>query len=205
MSAEWIVSTSELARHLLIGGSTRGHEEDMEASETTDGEEHQWYDAHDDHGDDGGDISEIVLMMEDMNETEDEDTNHVESEGDEEHEEVSVVSPANAVVDPGTMMIKDLDAVVADTAVTAARWSVELAGDTPLHPHRDPADLNIPVQRSSEVIISILVRTGSRNHSRIHECRHGEVDEDEYRHDTLEDRNRVPLLHKDVPFYTPKI
>ena len=39
---------------------------------------------------------------------------HVHGQRDEEHEEVSVVPPADAVVDPGAVMVKDLDAVVAD-------------------------------------------------------------------------------------------
>ena len=39
----------------------------------------------------------------------------------------------NAVVDPRTVVVKDLNAVVADTAVAAPGGSVELAGDAPLH------------------------------------------------------------------------
>ena len=43
----------------------------------------------------------------------------------------------NAIVDPWAVMIKDLNAVVANRAVAAAGRAVELAGDAPLHPHLD--------------------------------------------------------------------
>ena len=39
--------------------------------------------------------------------------------------------PTYAIVDPGAVMVEDLNAVVADRAVAAPRRSVELAGDTP--------------------------------------------------------------------------
>ena len=58
-------------------------------------------------------------MMENVDETEDEDPNHVDGEGDEEHEEVSVVPSANAVIDPGTVVVEYLYAVVTHTAVGA--------------------------------------------------------------------------------------
>ena len=86
-----------------------------------------------------------------------------------------------AIVDPGAVVVKDLDAVVADGAVAAPRRSIELtsdtpccgsvslssrdlARDTPLHPHCDSVDLHVAVQRSSEIIVSVFVRTGTRYH-----------------------------------------
>ena len=39
--------------------------------------------------------------------------------------------PTYAIVDPGAVMVEDLNAIVADRAVTAARRSIELASDTP--------------------------------------------------------------------------
>ena len=71
--------------------------------------------------------------MKDVNKTEHEDPDHVESEGDEEHEEVPVVPPPDAVVDPGAVMVKYLDAVITHTAVATSRGSVELTGHTPFH------------------------------------------------------------------------
>ena len=135
MFTEWIVSSSELARHLFIGCPSRGHEEDVEAGEATDGEEDQADDAHDDHGHDGGGLRQTLLVVEHMDETQHEDTDHVKGQADQEHEEVSVVSPPDAVVDPRTMMIKYLNTVVAHTAVTTSWRSVELTRYTPLHPH----------------------------------------------------------------------
>ena len=38
-----------------------------------------------------------------------------------------------AVVDPGAVVVEYLDAVVADTAVTAPWRPIELTGDTPFH------------------------------------------------------------------------
>lgn len=50
-----------------------------------------------------------------------------------------------------------LYAVVADTAVGAAWWAVEVAGGTPLHTDLDAPHIHILVQRSPEVILLILV------------------------------------------------
>ena len=70
-----------------------------------------------------------------MYEAEDEDAHHVEGEADEEHEEVSVVPPADAVVDPGAVVVEYLDTVVADRTVGTARRPVELTRHAPLHAH----------------------------------------------------------------------
>lgn len=150
----------------------------MEPCQPTDGEENQGYDAHDYHGHNGSHLCELLFMMQHMNQAQDKDTNHVKAQGYQEHEEVSVIPPANAVVDPWAVVIKDLNAVVANTAVTAPGRSVELASDTPLHTNRDSIDLNISVERSSEIIIPVLIRTGSWYHSRVHEGCHGKVYED---------------------------
>lgn len=48
--------------------------------------------------------------------------------------------------------------MIADGAVRAARRPVELARDTPLHPHGDAVDLHAAVQRRSKVVFSIFVR-----------------------------------------------
>ena len=65
--------------------------------------------------------------------------------------------------------------------------------------HRNSVNLHISVKRSTEVIISVLVRTGAGDDAGVHEGGHGEVDEDEECDDPLEYRDRVPLLHQNVP------
>ena len=73
------------------------------------------------------------LVLEDVDEGEDEDGRHVNRERDEEHEKITVVATTDAVVHPGAVMIKNLNAVVANTTVTTSRRSVELTRNTPFH------------------------------------------------------------------------
>ena len=119
--------------YLFVGGSAPSNQHDVEPGEAADGKEDEGDDAHDDHGDDRDDRGELVLVVEDVNEAEDEDPDHVNSKRDEKHEEVSVVPPPDTVVDPGAVVVEDLDAVVADAAVRATGRSVELTRDAPLH------------------------------------------------------------------------
>jgi len=179
----------------------------VEPCEAEDRYEEEGDDDHDDDGDDRGDGLQLLrlLVVEDEDQAEDEDAGHVKRERYQEHEKVAVVPPTNAIVDPWAVMIKDLNAVVANRAVAAPGRAVELAGDAPLHPHRDPIDLNIAVEGSAEVIVSILVRTCARNHPGIHEGGHGEVDEDEKSDDSLEDWNSIPVLLQNVPLDTREI
>jgi len=101
----------------------------------------------------------------------------VNAEGNEKHEEVSVVPPSNTVVDPWTVVVKSLqnrkirfwlqyetskcneylDAVVANTAMGTSGWSVELTSDTPFHPNRDAMNFYIFIQWCSEVILPVFV------------------------------------------------
>ena len=99
-------------------------------------------------------------MVKDVYEAEDEDTDHMYGERYEEHEEVSVVPPSDTVVNPGTVMVEYLDAVVTDAAVTTPRGPVELASDAPLHPHCDTVDLNIP-ENSCSPLPLVEVQRGS--------------------------------------------
>lgn len=48
--------------------------------------------------------------------------------GADKGEEVAVVAPANAVVEPNTVVILSVYAVVTDTAVVATRRSPDVAG-----------------------------------------------------------------------------
>jgi hypothetical protein len=179
----------------------------VEPRQSEDGYEEEGDDDHDDDGDDCRDSLQLLclLVIEDEDEAEDKDADHVKREGDEEHEEVAVVPPTYAIVDPGTVVVEDLDAVVADGAVAAARGTIKLAGDTPLHPHGDSVDLHVAVERGSEVIVPVFVRTGSGYHPWIHEGGHGEVDEDEEGDDPLEDGNRIPVLLQNVPLDTREV
>ena len=103
----------------------------MEPRQSEDGYEEEGDDDHDDDGDDCRDSLQLLcfLVIEDVDEAEDKDADHVKREGNEEHEEVAVVSPTwdisyncdppllkltYAIVDPGTVVVKDLNAVVAD-------------------------------------------------------------------------------------------
>lgn len=61
----------------------------------------------------------------------------------------------------------------------AARRAVEAAGGAPLHAHLDAFDLHRFVERSSEVVLFILVFFRSGEDSRVHESRHAEVGEGE--------------------------
>ena len=51
----------------------------------------------------------------------------------------------------------------------------------------------------------IVLSPGARDDARVHEGRHGEVDEDEEGDDPLEDWHGVPLLDQNVPFDTPVV
>ena len=61
---------------------------------------------------------------------------HEEAVGEaveEEEDEELVVVEGDTVVDPGAVVVKYLNAVVTDTAVTAAGWPVELTRHAPFH------------------------------------------------------------------------
>ena len=67
----------------------------MEPSQSKDGYEEEGDYDHDDDGDDCRDSLQLLrlLVIEDVDEAENKDADHVKGEGDEEHEEVAVVSP----------------------------------------------------------------------------------------------------------------
>lgn len=109
--------------------------------------------------------------MQHIEETKSEQGDHENTQGQQEQEEVAVIATTDAVVHPGTMMVKCLDAVVADTAVGAPWRSIELAGGTPLHAYCDTLDLYVLVQRGTEIIILYFVFMGSWVNTRIHESR----------------------------------
>ena len=70
--------------------------------------------------------------------------------------------------------------------------------------HRYSVNLHISVERSTEVIISVLVWTGAGDDAGVHEGGHGEVDQDEQCQDALKYWHRVPVLLHNVPFYASK-
>jgi hypothetical protein len=68
-----------------------------------------------------------IHIDEDLSEirTQDEETQR-SAEG-KECEEISVVSASNAIVDPNTVVILGLNAVVADSTVVTSRWPPDVA------------------------------------------------------------------------------
>ena len=67
----------------------------MEPCQAEDGYEEERDDDHDDDGNDCGDGLQLLrlLVIEDVDEAEDKDADHVKREGNKEHEEIAVVSP----------------------------------------------------------------------------------------------------------------
>ena len=67
----------------------------MEPCQAEDGYEEERDDDHDDDGDDCGDGLQLLrlLVVEDEDQAEDEDADHVKREGDQKHEEVAIIPP----------------------------------------------------------------------------------------------------------------
>ena len=130
--------------------------------------------------------SQSLSVVQHIDQAKGDDTHHVCTERQQEQEEVTVIAAPDAVVDPGAVVVKVLGrsnesghkvggrgetwrwgwtgwwdghlyAVVADAAVGTARWTVEVAGCTPLHSDLDAPYIHILVQRGPEVILLILV------------------------------------------------
>lgn len=127
----------------------------METSQTYHRDEHQHPDCQENKFDD--DRGPLIFSSIEYN---GEDTpakatkNEYGKEGDKV-EEIFVVSLSNAVVHPGTVVVKALNTVITNTAVGTARWSVELAAVTPLHLDLHTINGDDPVQRMSAVILLI--------------------------------------------------
>lgn len=130
--------------------------------------------------------SQPLGVVQHVDQAEGDDAHHVRAERQQEQEEVTVVAPPDAVVDPWTVVVKvlgkgrasghawargrdagrqgcvaaqggHLDAAVADTAVGAARGAVEVAGGAPLHADLDAPHVHILVQRRPEVVLLVLI------------------------------------------------
>lgn len=166
----------------------------MKPCESKDWNEEDGDDRHDDHGDDGGDLGEVVLVVEDMDEAEDEDRDHMDRQGQQKHEEVSVIPSSNAVVDPRAVVIKYLYTVVTDRTMGATRRSVELTRNAPFHSNRYSIYFYVSVERGSEVVISILISTSPGYHPRVHESCQREIYEDKKSYDALIYRHSDPEL-----------
>ena len=166
----------------------------MKAGEAKDGNDEQGNDADDDDGGKNRVVGQVIPVVQDVDKAQHEDGGHVDRERDEEHEEVAIVAPPDAVVDPGAVVVKDLYAVVADRAVRAAGRSVKLTCDTPLHSDGDSVDLDVAVQWSAEVIVPVLVGAGPGYHSRVHECGQRKVHDHEEGDGALDDGNEPEAL-----------
>ena len=53
-------------------------------------------------------LPQVLLVVQDVEQAEGEHAHHVQREGEQEQEEVAVVPPPDAVVDPGTVVVKVL-------------------------------------------------------------------------------------------------
>ena len=85
----------------------------MESRESEDGDDEHADDHDGDDGDDAFRGRQVAPVIEHVDEAEDEDGCHVEREGDEKHEEIAVVAPADAVVHPRAVVVKYLEGVSA--------------------------------------------------------------------------------------------
>lgn len=158
----------------------------MKPGQAEDRYRQQGDDRHQDHRHDRFHLRQFVLLLlEDVDQREREDAQHVDRQRDQEEEEEPVVPPADAVVHPRAVVIECLDAMVAYGAVRTPWRSVELTRHAPFHPHRDAIDFGIFVQRSPELVLTIFVRWGFRYDTGIHEGGHRKVGDDEERDDGL--------------------
>ncbi len=80
----------------------------MEAREPEDGNEQQRDDCDEDNRHQDWGLCEVVLLVQDVDQAEDKDRCHVHGERDQEHEEVTVVASADAVVHPWAVVVKYL-------------------------------------------------------------------------------------------------
>lgn len=103
------------------------------------------------------------------------------------------------------IIIKYLYAVVADAAMGTAWGSVELTSGAPLHTYCDAFYINVLIERCTEVIITDFVIMSCTKEtlkvsevymtfvltsgigSRVHECCHGEIRNDEDRENAFID------------------
>lgn len=202
---EGIVSAAELACHLFVGGPAPRNKDHVESCESKDGNDEHADDNDDHDGHDAFRGRQVAPVIEQVDEAEDEDCCHVEREGDEKHEEIAVVAPADAVVHPRAVVVKYLYAAVAYGAVGAPGWPVELAGDAPLHAHCNPIYLDVPIERRAKVIVSVLIGGRSRNHPGVHEGCQAEVHKNEEGDDAFQDRHKPHSLLQEVPLYTREV
>ena len=117
---ERVVPAPEFSRDLLVGGPPPAHEHHVKAGEAEDGYDKEANEDDDDDGDEAGGAGEVVPVVQHVHQAQHEDDGHVHRQRDEEHEEVAVVAPPDAVVHPGAVVVEDLDAVVAHGAVRAS-------------------------------------------------------------------------------------
>jgi hypothetical protein len=124
----------ELMRVQVLPGSfTTAHEEQMVNAET------EWISPADkaiySHGERNAPVvngctkRRVVTCppYEDMRQTSPEQKQTEQSRGANEHEEVPIITTSDAVIEPDTMMILGLDAIVANTTVMGTRRSPDVA------------------------------------------------------------------------------
>jgi len=107
-------------------------------------------------------------MLEEEKDTPDKSGNHVDGQKDEKAEEMSVIPPSNAVVNPWTMVIKCFNTGITVGAVGASWRTIELTSITPFHPNLTCINFNSLVERSTKVIFGIFFRRSFGYHTWIH-------------------------------------
>lgn len=127
-TGERVNTSSELARYLFIGRPASSHKDYVEASEASDRDEEQACDTHYSERDNGVQAVNVLPMVEDEEQPKAKHSHDVGCQRQQEEKEVAVVSPADAVVHPRTVMVEVLNTVVADRTVGAAWRPVEAAG-----------------------------------------------------------------------------
>jgi hypothetical protein len=65
-----------------------------------------------------------------------EDEDGQKRQRDNKHVKVSVVSLANAIADPWTMVVKPIHTIVAETAMGSSRWPKDFTGEAVFQLHR---------------------------------------------------------------------
>lgn len=144
---------------------------------------------------------QLLGVEQDEKQAETKHSNDVRCQRQQEQEEVTVISPADAVIHPWTVMVKILYTVVTDGAVRAAGGSVEAASGAPLHPHLDATDLHSLIEWGAEIILLILIFLRSGEDAGVHECGHAKVGEDKKEDDSIVDGNgnREPVGQPGAP------
>lgn len=128
----------------------------------------------------------------------------MKTERDEKLEEVAIITTTNTVINPRTVVVKHLDAVVANAAVRTARRPVKFASCTPLHSYGYTVDLDTFVQWIWQFSVFYELISSSWINTRVHECSKTKICNDEDCQQALVDGNSIMVCHYQVWTYENK-